>query len=104
GNAQGLDAGYFSFPKELVKTVSTPPGDGSIVTGITVQPLAAPPQVDQNVAWQAVNKALNVNLQLTMVANSDYQVRLGTVLAGSELPDFIYDYANISPYGVIAGL
>src|SRR5256885_1652604 len=34
GNAQGLDAGYFNFPADLVRSVSTPPGDGTTVTAI----------------------------------------------------------------------
>src|SRR5689334_12616145 len=104
GNAEGLDHGYFTFPTDLLTTVSSPPGDGSVVSAIMVQPLAPPPPPEQNIAWQAVNKALNARLSLTMVPNPDYPTRLATVLAGSDLPDYIYDYANANPYGVIPSL
>jgi putative aldouronate transport system substrate-binding protein len=104
GNAEGLDHGYFKFPSDLLTTVGSPPGDGSVVSAIMVQPLAPPPPAEQNTAWQAVNKALNARLSLTMVPNPDYPTRLAAVLAGSDLPDFIYDYANANPYGVIPSL
>ena len=60
GNDQGLDPAFFKFPSNLVQTVPTPPGDGSTVTALTYLTLAPPPPMEQNAAWQAVNKALNV--------------------------------------------
>src|SRR5438132_1113965 len=35
GNEKGLDPAFFKFPTDLVKSVPTPPGDGSTVTAIT---------------------------------------------------------------------
>src|SRR5262249_37977931 len=42
GNSQGLDPAYFQFPTELVKSVPTPPGDGSDVSAIGIITQAAP--------------------------------------------------------------
>jgi len=35
GNPQGLDPAFFKFPTDLIKSVATPPGDGSTITAIT---------------------------------------------------------------------
>jgi hypothetical protein len=48
---------------DLVKTVTTPPGDGSTINAITYLTLAPPPPMESNTAWQAVNKAINATLQ-----------------------------------------
>ena len=104
GNAQGLDPAFFKFPTDLVKTVSTPPGDGSTITAITYLTLAPPPPPEQNTAWQAVNKALNANLQMDQVTVADYPAKVNVVISGSDLPDFIYNPTTNVPWGVISGL
>jgi putative aldouronate transport system substrate-binding protein len=104
GNAQGLDPAYFKFPADLVKTVPNPPGDGSTVTAITYLTLAPPPPPEQNVAWQAVNKALNASLQMDQVTAADYPAKVNVVISGNDLPDFIYNPTTNVPWGVISGL
>lgn len=104
GDARGLDPGYFKFPKDLVQSVATPPGDGGTVTAITMIPFTPPRPVDQNAAWQAVNRALNVTLQIDQVPPSDYKAKLNTLIAASDLPDFIYNWNEANPLGVIPGL
>src|SRR5687768_12082868 len=56
--AAGVDPGYQTFPKNLVKSVQDVPGRGGDVTAFTRVILAAPPPLEENTAWQAVNKAL----------------------------------------------
>jgi putative aldouronate transport system substrate-binding protein len=105
GNADGLDPAYFKFPGPLVKSVPQPPGDGTPISAITFLTLAPPPPMEQNAAWQAVNKALNATLNLTMVAGaSEYQARVNVVIAGSDLPDFIYNLNILNPMGVISAV
>jgi putative aldouronate transport system substrate-binding protein len=104
GNASGLDAAYFKFPSNLARSVSRAPGDGSDVSAIVALTYAPPPPAEQNAAWQAVNKYLNVNLKLQMVPSADYPSAVNVVLAGSELPDFIYNPTTTQPLGVISGL
>src|SRR5438105_4487909 len=86
GNPQGLDPAFFKFPADLVKSVPTPPGDGSTVTAITYLTLAPPPPAEQNAAWQAVNKALNANLQMEQVTGPDYPAKVNVVISGNDLP------------------
>src|SRR5690349_20605881 len=61
GTPQGVADAYFSYPKNLVKTVTTPPGTASSITLFTNPAGGAPPPLEQNPAWQQVNKDLNVN-------------------------------------------
>ena len=86
------------------KTVPQPPGDGSTISSIVYLTLAAPPAMAQNTAWQAINKAINATLNMEMVAAADYPTKVNVVIAGNELPDFIYNPTTTVPVGVIAGL
>jgi putative aldouronate transport system substrate-binding protein len=105
GNPAGLDPAFFKFPGSLVKSVPKPPGDGSTVSAVTYLTLAPPPPMEQNSAWQAVNKALNATLNLTMVAGStEYAARVNVVIAGSDLPDYIYNLNITNPMGVIGAV
>jgi putative aldouronate transport system substrate-binding protein len=104
GNANGLDPAYSKFPSQLAKTVPQIPGDGSDVSAIVVLTYAPPPAAAENAAWQAVNKQVGVNLKLQMVPTADYNAALNTVLAGADLPDFIYNPTTTQPLGAIAAL
>jgi putative aldouronate transport system substrate-binding protein len=103
GNAQGLDSAYFQFPSNLVKSVARTPGDGSDVSVLSIITQAAPPPMDQNTAWQAINKEVGATFRLTMVGGGDYPAKVNTVIAGADLPDFLYN-SSTTPYGVIAAL
>jgi putative aldouronate transport system substrate-binding protein len=104
GNAQGLDPAFYKFPADLVKSVPNPPGDGSTITAITYLTLAPPPALEQNAAWQAVNKSINATLQMDQVSAADYPAKVNVVVAGNDLPDFIYNPTTNVPWGVISGL
>ena len=90
GNDAGLQDGYRTYPKTLFKSVSQMPGQGSDVTAMTRDAGGPPPPLDQNAAWQAVNKQLNANMKLQIVSPADYQARVATVMAGGEPPDLMY--------------
>ena len=85
----------------------------TVVTSITG---AVPPPLDQNPAWQAVNKDVNANMKVQIVPASDYPTRLATLMASNDLPDMLYlttatypsipgipqfleaSYADLTPY------
>jgi putative aldouronate transport system substrate-binding protein len=46
--------------------------------------------LEDNPAWQAVNKQVGATLQMQLVPYADYTTRLNTVLAGSDIPDVVY--------------
>lgn len=92
----GLQAGFFSYPRDLVKTVADPPAKGGDITAFTQTAGTVPPPLDQNAAWQAVNKALNANVKVQLVPASDYQTKTATTMAGNEFPDFFQFQANLT--------
>jgi putative aldouronate transport system substrate-binding protein len=95
GTSTGVPPAYTSFPKDLIKTVSAPPGKGDTVTA-TAFILGAPPTpMDQNAAWQQVNKELGVTFQMSPVSVADYfPTKLPTILASGNLPDIFLESAQ----------
>ncbi|MGH2364585.1 MAG: extracellular solute-binding protein [Chloroflexota bacterium] len=82
-----VPAGYLKYPSQLAQSVQRAPGKGTNVTAMTFTINAPPPTVDHNPAWQAVNKALNANLQMPIISAADYNTKLSTVMASGDLPD-----------------
>ena len=96
-NDPTLCDGFSKYPSNPVKALpSDPPGSGGTVTIFSDAALPLPTPVDQNPAWQAVNKALNANVQYNIAANADYPAKLATLMAGSDLPDII-SFVTITP-------
>ncbi|MBV8083277.1 MAG: extracellular solute-binding protein [Chloroflexi bacterium] len=81
--------GYINYPANPAKSVPQAPGKGGPVT-IFVQPLQpASSTLDQNPAWQAVNKDLNATITFNLAPAADYQAKLATVMASNDLPDVL---------------
>jgi putative aldouronate transport system substrate-binding protein len=83
-----VPAGYLTFPQNLVKSSPGPVGTSSEEVNFfsySINPTPAP--VEQNPAWQQVDKDLGLSLKFTYTALQDYNVKLSTVIAGSQLPD-----------------
>jgi putative aldouronate transport system substrate-binding protein len=95
-SAAGLQAGYLTYPKNPVKSVSDTPGRGGDVTVFTQTVGALPPPVDQNPAWREINRQLNANMKMDVVINTDYYTRIATVIAGGDLPDLISLQGNLT--------
>jgi putative aldouronate transport system substrate-binding protein len=87
GKAQGLDPAYLSFPRTLVKTVSAPPAAGGEFNVLTQTFYPPPTPMEQNQAWQQVNRNLGTTLRLNIVSSPDYQVKFSTTVSGGNLPD-----------------
>jgi putative aldouronate transport system substrate-binding protein len=83
----GLQAGYLTYPRDQVQTVRRTPGLGGDVTALSSLIGAPSPPIDQNPAWQAVNKQINANMKVLQVAQSDYMARAATIMAGNDFPD-----------------
>jgi putative aldouronate transport system substrate-binding protein len=89
------DDAFSSYPTNPAKVMTgDPPGTGGNVSVMSIQLFPPPTIFDQNAAWQAVNKAMNANVQFQIVTSADYPVKLGTVMAGNDLPDMIYMYSR----------
>ncbi|WP_405961537.1 extracellular solute-binding protein [Streptomyces sp. NBC_00024] len=87
----GVQAGYTSYPADLARSVSRTPGDGSTVRVMSVSFGTPPKPASANRFWAAVEKALGVKIEYTIVPQADYQKKMATVMAGDAdtLPDII---------------
>jgi putative aldouronate transport system substrate-binding protein len=110
----GVQAGYLNYPQTLFKSVQQTPGLGGDVTALVVVGLAPGAPLDQNVAAQALNKALNANMKLTLATSPTYPTQVATTMAGGDLPDLFWlrfdltlggipeflksKYADLTPY------
>ena len=89
--AEGVDAGYFAFPQTLFKSVKEAPGKGEDVTLMTNLIQGAVVALDQNSAWQAVNKDMGLTVRQRLYGSGDYRNGLNTTIAGGDLPDTVYN-------------
>src|SRR6266508_1775786 len=92
GSDDGLiDPAFVNYPANPVKSVADTPGRGGDVNVTTWTTSAAPTPMDSNALWQAVNKELGVNLNISIQPQADYPtVKLPTIIAGNDLPDILY--------------
>jgi putative aldouronate transport system substrate-binding protein len=89
------DDAFSNYPANPTRAMTgDPPGTGGNVSIMSIQLFPPPTIFDQNPAWQAVNKQLNANVKFEIVTSADYPVKLATVMAGNDLPDLIYMYAQ----------
>jgi putative aldouronate transport system substrate-binding protein len=82
--------GYINYPGNSTRsTPSEPPGLGSTVTVFVdgLYPPATP--LEQNRAWQQINKQLNATIQFSVASPADYTPKLATLMAGGDYPDII---------------
>ncbi|MEZ3180926.1 extracellular solute-binding protein [Streptomyces pimonensis] len=89
----GVQAGYTTYPSDLTTSVSRTPGDGSTVKVMSVSFGVPPKSRDQNKYWQAVEKALGVKIEYTVVPQGDYEKKMATVMAND--PDALPDIINL---------
>lgn len=89
-SVDGVDPAYATYPKNLFKAVAQTPGQGGDVEVLTQILVSPPPPVDQNPAWQEINRQVGASLKLNMVAGTDYPTRLSATIAGGTLPDMFY--------------
>ncbi|WP_151475766.1 extracellular solute-binding protein [Streptomyces albicerus] len=96
--AEGVQPGYTSYPSDLAQSVSRTPGDGSTVKVMSVSFGTPPKPAASNRFWQAVEKALGVKIEYTVISQSDYQKKMATVMAGDpgELPDIINIFSGFA--------
>ncbi|HEV7663359.1 MAG TPA: extracellular solute-binding protein [Chloroflexota bacterium] len=87
--------GYDNFPKNPVKAITGNVGQNSTVTAMTIGLFPPPTPYENNPAWQAINKELNVDFKMNIVAPGDYIPKLATVMAGGDMPDLLFFYYNL---------
>jgi len=89
--------GYIRYPSPPVKGVpAEAPGLGSTVSALVDGLYPPPTPVDQNPAWQEINKRLNATLQFNIVPPADYGSKIATMMAGNDYPDLVNLFGGLS--------
>src|SRR5579872_1577693 len=91
------EVGFVNYPKNPPKSwTKSPPGLGSkIVSYVNAGAPLPPTPMDQNPAWQEVNKELNATVDFQILSQTDYVTKLPTMMAGNDLTDFILIGKNV---------
>ncbi|WP_439944293.1 extracellular solute-binding protein [Streptomyces sp. BBFR115] len=92
---KGVQPGYLTYPKKLTQSVADKPGDGSKVTVWTITWGAPPKPKQKHQLWQALNRALGVDLDLVVVPAGESAQKFATLVAGGSLPDIMCVSANL---------
>lgn len=90
-NGPLYEDGFTDYPAQRFKAwTKSPPGAGGDVQALVVVTRPAVPNaLENNPAWQQINKELNVNFQFNRPPAADYASKLATIMAGTDLPDII---------------
>ncbi|MFE0102174.1 extracellular solute-binding protein [Streptomyces sp. NPDC059009] len=87
---KGVQAGYTKYPEKLVQAMSEKPGTGKEKIKVLSITYGTPPKpLGSNKYWQAVNEALGVDIEFTVVPDADYRAKMSTLMSGDDLPDVI---------------
>lgn len=99
GTAQGVEAGFFSYPEHPVATVKGTPIKHGGTVNIQVILSGAPPTPEgENAAWQEIERQAGAKINVAMVAQADYRAKFETTIAGGDLPDLLfYTYNQAVP-------
>jgi putative aldouronate transport system substrate-binding protein len=86
----GISDGFLSFPKDPPRATSQPPGRGGEVAFFV--PAYYPPAtpLDQNPAWQEINKQIGATIRMDPVPLAEASLKLSTLMAGDALSDVIH--------------
>ena len=75
---------------------SEAPGAGSTVNILVTAYFPVPTIKEQNPTWQAIDKALNVTTNMTIIPGGDYRTRFATTMASNDLPDIMHIFFGYS--------
>ncbi|MET8340850.1 hypothetical protein ABZV14_44535 [Streptosporangium canum] len=88
--AQGVQAAYLKYPEKIVNLGLDKPGDGSVVKVVMLTYGTPAVPLEQNTYWQAINDALGIKIDLTLIPNADFPSKMATIMASGDLPDIIH--------------
>jgi putative aldouronate transport system substrate-binding protein len=93
---------YENFPAKTFRAHTEAPGSGSTVNALVAAYFPSPTPYDLNPTWQAVNKALNVDMRMNIIPGADYRLAFATMMTKDDLPDIMH--LSIAGYAVAPNL
>ena len=89
GDATGVQPAYKTYPKEIKSAGFDTPGDGSVVKASVITYGTPPAGADTNKFLQAINAALGITLELTVIPAANFKEKMATMTAGNDIPDIM---------------
>src|SRR4029077_4366370 len=90
------DDGYDNYPQQRFKAVAEAPGAGGTINVLITNYIQPPTPYEQNSTWQYINKQVNADIRMNIIASPDYRAKLATAMAGDDLPDIMHIYYGYS--------
>ena len=87
---------FDNFPSNPQKANQGAPGTGSTVNILVTAYFPLPTPRDQNPTWQAVNKALNADMNMNIIPGADYRTKFATTMSSDDLPDIMHIFFGYS--------
>ena len=87
-----FDDGFDNYPANPIKAVTEKPGTAAPINILNRAYFPPPTPFDQNPTWQEVNRQINANMAINVIAGPDYQTKFVTTMAGDDLPDIMHIY------------
>jgi putative aldouronate transport system substrate-binding protein len=88
---------FDTYPANPVKANgTTAPGAGSTLSALVAAYFPVPTIKEQNPTWQAIDKALNVTTNMTIIPGGDYRTRFATTMSSDDLPDIMHIFFGYS--------
>ena len=87
---------FDNFPSNPQKANQGAPGTGSTVNILVTAYFPLPTPRDQNPTWQAVNKALNADMNMNTIPGADYRTKFATTMSSDDLPDIMHIFFGYS--------
>lgn len=92
GTAAGVPQGFYRYPATPLRATKGAPLAGAKSVRATSETfMPPPPGRGKNAAWQAIEKLLGAEVDVTAVPTDDYPTKFSTMVAGGSLPD-IFEY------------
>lgn len=83
----GVSDALLAYPQDPQPVTDGPPGDGQPIAAFALTNNPAPPSLERNDFWQALNERLGFDLSVSLVPSGDFNERFQTTVAGDQLPD-----------------
>jgi putative aldouronate transport system substrate-binding protein len=81
---------FDNYPADPYKANQNPPGSGSTVNVLMAAYFPVPVIKQNNPTWQAINKALNADLNMNIIPSGDYRPKFATTMSSDDLPDIMH--------------
>jgi putative aldouronate transport system substrate-binding protein len=87
---------FDNYPSTPFKASDKAPGSGGPINVLVTAYFPSPTPFELNPTWQAINKALNAEVKMSITPGADYRAKFATTMSGDDLPDIMHIFFGYS--------